>query len=450
MFNPITISIGKLVQGAAGLRGGGSALPGLVVEKLDPSFAAKILEKLPYGVVLVSGTNGKTTTVKIVTELFEAAGLKVFTNNTGSNFMRGVISSLLRKVSLGGKLEADIAVLELDEAHAVNFVKTIRPRYTLLLNVLRDQMDRFGEIDYTAQLLTAVAQHTTDIVVLNEDDSRLAAIPKHEDLTAEVRWFGLASELKHEFPDDDGLYDEKLGAAADEKLCTAPTARASALKNGSPAAQIDALPATDTVYLMSYANSTARYLIEGTGYETSLALKGIYNALNAAAALALVHAVVPQAQISALMQALAAIQPAFGRGESVEVGGQPVELVLVKNPGGFRLALKSFDATDCATMIVMNDDYGDGRDVSWYYDVDFSSLRKKGVAMVSGSCAYDMALRLVYDEVPIDAVESDVSKALDTFLAVHSATPRRIYCSYTMMIALRKLLAAKTEMEEVR
>ena len=111
----LTTFIGKSVKFAARLRGGGSALPGLVVEKIDPKFIERTLRDLPYGVVVISGTNGKTTTTKIVVELLESAGLKVFTNRTGSNFSRGVAAALLGEVSNSGKLNADIAVLELDE-----------------------------------------------------------------------------------------------------------------------------------------------------------------------------------------------------------------------------------------------------------------------------------------------------------------------------------------------
>src|SRR5690348_13798323 len=109
-----TILIGKAVKRAARLRGGGSALPGLVIEKLDPGFITAQLSQLPHGVVVVSGTNGKTTTTKIVTELFTAAGLKVFTNKTGSNFVRGIAAAILDEIGPDGKLPHDIAVLELD------------------------------------------------------------------------------------------------------------------------------------------------------------------------------------------------------------------------------------------------------------------------------------------------------------------------------------------------
>jgi len=180
-----------------------------------------------------------------------------------------------------------------------------------------------------------------------------------------------------------------------------------------------------------------------------LALKGRYNAYNATAALALVHAIVPDTPVEVLTEALSQVSSAFGRGESINVNGTPLELILVKNPDGFMQALESFDSEDCITMITVNDEYGDGRDVGWFFDVDFSSLRQNGVSLLSGSRAYDMALRLEYDEVPLQAVETDVPAALKAFLANNPEKPHRIFCSYTTMIALRKLLGAKAEMERV-
>ena len=170
----IPTTIGKSVRHVSRLRGGGSALPGLVVEKLDPNYLKKSLANLPFGVVVISGTNGKTTTTKIVVELLESAGLKVFTNKTGSNFTRGVIASMLAENNISGKIKADIAVLELDEAHAIHFINQVQPRYSLLLNVMRDQLDRFGEVDYTASLLEKIAQKTTEKVITNREDTRLA------------------------------------------------------------------------------------------------------------------------------------------------------------------------------------------------------------------------------------------------------------------------------------
>ena len=146
MFS-FTVPLGKLVRAVSRLRGGGSAFPGLVVEKIDPGFMQRTLSSLPHGVAVVSGTNGKTTTTKMVVELLESQGLKVFTNRTRQQLHPGVAAALLGEVDWRGRLDADVAILELDEAHAVHFVNKVPPRYSLLLNVLRDQLDRFGEID---------------------------------------------------------------------------------------------------------------------------------------------------------------------------------------------------------------------------------------------------------------------------------------------------------------
>ena len=200
--------IGKAVRAASRLaHGGGSAFPGKIVEQIDPQFLARTLQQLPLGVVLVSGTNGKTTTTRMVASMLESLGLKVFTNPTGSNFTRGVVSSLLAEVSLGGKLDADIAVLELDEAYAVHFVKQVQPDYCLLLNVMRDQLDRFGEIDNTAKLLSKVAEATTGTVVLNREDPRIARLADvtHAEDGVEVRYFGLDESLRSFFPSDDDM-----------------------------------------------------------------------------------------------------------------------------------------------------------------------------------------------------------------------------------------------------
>ena len=189
MKNRILIIIGKIIQAISRLKGGGSALPGLVMEKIDPNFISNMLKGLKYGVVVISGTNGKTTTTKMVVELLESQGLNVFSNKTGSNFVRGVGAAILSEANWSGKLEADIAVLELDEAHATHFVKLIQPRYSLLLNVMRDQLDRFGEIDYTAKLLHKIGENTSGSVVLNANDNFLGKKEFSKDFSKVGRFF---------------------------------------------------------------------------------------------------------------------------------------------------------------------------------------------------------------------------------------------------------------------
>jgi len=422
MPKPYVTLLGKAVRKIALLRGGGSALPGLFVEKIDPQFIKRTLSGLPEGVVVISGTNGKTTTTKMVVELLQSQGLRVFTNRTGSNFTRGVAAALLGEVDTRGQLDADIAVLELDEAHARHFVEAIKPRYSLLLNVLRDQLDRFGEIDVTTKMLERIAENTTDTVVLNREDPRIAGIASklHQQ---NVVYFGLAPSLARLFPSDDAM---RSGASS-----SAQTTKAD-------------------VTLAALEDNKARFTLGTQSISTTLELSGIYNVYNAAAALALVRAVVGEKiDQDKLVDTLAHVTPAFGRGESLIVAGQPLEIVLVKNPSGFRLSLASFHPQGYATMIAINDNYADGRDMSWLWDVDFDSLQKSGVVTVAGIRAYDMALRLQYDEVPTKHVEPTIAKALKQFIATAGDQPKRIYCSYTAMLTVRRALAKITHVEKI-
>lgn len=475
--------IGKAVRAASRLaHGGGSAFPGKIVERIDPQFLARTLQQLPLGVVLVSGTNGKTTTTRMVASMLESLGLKVFTNPTGSNFTRGVVSSLLAEVSLGGKLDADIAVLELDEAYAVHFVKQVQPDYCLLLNVMRDQLDRFGEIDNTARLLSKAAEATTGTVVLNREDPRIARLADvaHTEDGVEVRYFGLDESLRRFFPSDDDMCTTVDTASSanieiDDAAVIAKTGENA--EKSEDAAIAEQLPADVT--LLAVGDHRASFGIDGETYETGVRLEGVYNLYNAAAALAVVRAVVADAQAmflpfeqnvtdellrqvgisqrmidfahsttQAMIDAAAEVTPAFGRGEVIDVNGSPVELLLVKNPMGFRLSLASFTPEGCDTMIAINDEYADGRDMSWLWDVDFSSLRDTGVAMVSGVRAWDMALRLEYDQVPVNSVNTELEEAVSTFVNANPGAPKHIYCTYTAMLKTRAALGKIAEVAD--
>lgn len=424
MSRPITRLLGQGIRYASTLRGGGSAFPGLVMEKLHPGFVPEELAKLPHGVVVVSGTNGKTTTTKMVVQLLEAQGLRVFTNRTGSNFVRGVAAALLGEMSLTGKLNADIAVLELDEAHAVHFVKMVKPRYALLLNVLRDQLDRFGEIDTTRRMLAKVAEATTGTVVLNREDPRIRSLADNVAQGSKVSYYGLSDQLRSLFPSDDEL------------------------RNGTSEAAPQLPDATVT--LQSFKGTQAVFNIAGKEATGTINLYGVYNIYNAAAAIALTREVMgDNLNKTALLAELEHIAPAFGRGETLTVGDQTLQLLLVKNPSGFRLSLASADAKDYATMIVINDQYADGRDVSWLWDVNFHSLENGGVDMVSGVRAYDMALRLEHDDVPVAAINENLEEALTSFIQNSGGKPMRIFCTYTAMLTIRKELAKITKVEAI-
>ncbi len=415
--------VGKSVKRLMRLRGGGSALPGLVVERLDPHFLPRALSDLPYGVVVITGTNGKTTTTKMVVQLLRAHGLTVFTNPSGSNFTRGIAAALIDKVDDKGKLVADVAVLELDEAHAVHFVKLVKPRFSLILNVLRDQLDRFGEIDHTAKLLQRIVDATTEGVVLNREDSLVRAMAPDN---KKVQYFGLSTDLRALFPSDAEMHG---GKSSNEK---------------------QPHPHRGDVILEKVAGRTATFAF-GTTEQKPVELKidGVYNVLNAAGALALALMIcgLGADESKTLLAELSEVKPAFGRGEAILIDGEPLEIVLVKNPSGFRLALRSYDDSPASTMIAINDNYADGRDMSWLWDVSFESLRP-AVMMVSGIRAYDMALRLQYDQVDVSHVEPDLAKALRAFID-HTSGRRRIYCTYTAMLSLRRELAKSYPVEAI-
>ncbi|MBK6888004.1 MAG: DUF1727 domain-containing protein [Tetrasphaera sp.] len=422
------VAAGKTARVVTKARGGGSAFPGLVAERVDPGVLAHALAGVRGGIVVVSGTNGKTTTTKMVVALLRAHGLRVFTNPTGSNFTRGVLSAVLGEVGLGGRLDADIAVLELDEAHALRFAAAVPPTHALLLNVARDQLDRFAEIDHTATLLGQLAASVTQGVVLNRDDSFIARAAGLVRTGVEVRYFGVDAVIADRLPE---LQEQDVRFGDD--FAPPPSRTDDALLRPVDERHFEVLVGADGV--------------AGRVGPVALQQRGLAAMINATAATALARLLLADRFVEATaVRALEGVTAPFGRGEVIDADGAPLELVLVKNPAGFTVALSTYGSSPVATMIAINDNYADGRDVSWLYDVSFASLRESGVALTSGVRAYDMALRLEYDDVPVAAVEPDLEAALERFLTEQRGHPARIFCTYTAMMSLRKLLAARFDL----
>ncbi|MGB3186030.1 MAG: MurT ligase domain-containing protein [Ornithinimicrobium sp.] len=419
------LAAGRAVRVLSRFRGGGSAMPGLVTETIDPAVLRHTLSYVPRGIVVVTGTNGKTTTTKMLVAVLREHGLRVFTNPTGSNYTRGVISALLPEVNALGHLHAEVAVLELDEAHALQFAAIVPPTHSLLLNVARDQLDRFAEIDFTARLLNSLAEQSTDAVVLNADDAYVSRVAPKLDTAVEVRWFGVDPSVAAELPSIQEA-DVRFADPAD-----APQ-----------------LGADDGLLLPHDAQSfTVRYPGGDDVGPLELRQRGLAAMINATAAATMARVLLSgDFSAATAATALAAVHPPFGRGEVIDVDGAPLELVLVKNPAGFTVALGTYGAQPAATMIAINDNYADGRDVSWLYDVSFASLRGRGVSVTSGVRGYDMALRLQYDDVPVDRTECDLDVALDGFVAQHAREPMRVFCTYTAMMHLRRIMATRYQL----
>jgi len=390
----LAVWVGKLTLMLLRLIGRrGNALPGLVVERLFPRYLPGALATLPQGVVVVSGTNGKTTTTKMVATLL-GEQYRVLTNDTGSNFVRGAITTCIERSTWSGRLPFDVAVFELDEAWAVKFCEVVAPQRCLLLNVMRDQLDRFGEIDATAALLGKVARATTADVVLNRDDPRIAALSAGV-TGAALSYYGVAPQLRPSFPNDEELYGGAV-YVSDKSASAELVALGSAGGSGE-----------DSAVTLRVGAQTRRVRLQ---------TQGAHNAQNAAGAAALALSFGMTAE--AIFAGLEKIQPAFGRGQRYQLHGRDVVLHLVKNPAGFRQSLRVLDgAAPAAVVIAINDDYADGRDMSWLWDVEYASVLTPVIAsgaklITSGTRASDMALRLHYDGITADVVEEDLAQAV--------------------------------------
>jgi lipid II isoglutaminyl synthase (glutamine-hydrolysing) len=415
MKNQFATAIGKLVRLSVRFRPhGGHALPGLVVDNLFPNYVYSMLGKLPGGVVFITGTNGKTTTTKILTELLQANRKRILTNSTGSNMVRGITSSLIKNSSLSAKLPYDLAVFEVDEASISRLVAKIKPRWVLALNVSRDQLDRFGEVDAIAAHVAAAMDAATEGVITNADDPNLLKIGQslNKSNRIDVCYFAAAPKLKKFFPSD---YD--IAAVGPKKPET---------KLRQPSIYSE---------LVSFEGQQVDFKLDGESIGAKLKLTGQHNFLNAAAALGIAKKLLPSVGSAELANHLSQVSIAFGRGESYRLkNGTEVELVLVKNPASFRQALASYAATSDNLMIAINDNIADSRDVSWLWDVDFSPLKGRGVALTSGSRGADMALRLSYDGITVKAIETDLSLALSKLSK--QTGPKVILATYTAMLNL--------------
>lgn len=389
-------------------------MPGLVVETLMPGYLGAMLGQLPDGVAIITGTNGKTTTTKMVVELLRANGKKVLTNATGSNLTRGIISSVSQQATKTGKLPFDIAVFELDEAYARQFTDVVKPRVVLGLNASRDQLDRFGEVDTVARLIGQTMLAATDAVVTNADDKRLSAIAATG--KAKVVYFGVAPNLLKYFPRDDEL-----------------------VAVGKPSPVLQAADVPLAVELMKFQDAQAVYKIDKKEYAATLQVTGQHNFQNAAGALALTRVILPDVDPARLIEQLGKVKPAFGRGQACRLkNGSELQLNLVKNPASFRQGLASYVRPDTAIMFAINDNIADSRDMSWLWDIDFTSLQGADVQLVTGTRAADIALRLQYDDVAVKAVEPDMEKGLQAFCNL--AGDKVIFATYTAMLHLHKVL----------
>jgi UDP-N-acetylmuramyl tripeptide synthase len=430
---------------------GATSLPGKVLMRLDRDAIARLAGGLRRGSVVISATNGKTTTAAMAASILQRDGTRLVHNSAGANMGGGVATALIEASGRGGRLDADLGLFEVDEFWLDRVVGQLRPRALVLGNLFRDQLDRYGELETIAERwATALGDPALagSALVLNADDPLVADLGRER---PGALYFGV---------DDPALALPELTHASDSKHCRrcgAPyeyeriyLGHLGVYRCPSCGARRPepAVFATDVSLEGVHAARFTLHTPAGSEI-VSLPLPGLYNVYNALAAAALATTLlVEPAQTRAGLEAVA---PAFGRAERVSIDGRMLQILLVKNPAGANEVLRTLalEPGEHDLLGVLNDNTADGRDVSWIWDADFELLggRLRRVTC-SGTRAAELALRLKYAGIPEDriVVRESLPVALDAALDGAAESPSgTLYAlpTYTAMLALRDVLVRR-------
>ncbi len=415
--------------------GAASVLPGDISRRLHPRLLPLLFEQVKKGVILVVGTNGKTTTALLLKTILENQGYKVTHNASGANLINGLTAALLADADITGKLDSDYAILEVDENILPLVLKDCQPQYILGLNLFRDQLDRYGEVDTIAQrwgkAIAPLPDSTT--IILNADDPTLAYLGQN--LKQQVLFFGL---------NEPELYLEAIPHAVDSIYCP------------SCGHLLD--------YQGVYLSHLGDYKCPSCGFaksetainsqEWSQILIGVYNKYNTIAAglLALEIGIEPELIFNTIQN----FKAAFGRAEELTIDNKPIRILLSKNPVGMNETIRAVkdiqqQGKASVTLLVLNDRIPDGTDVSWIWDVDTEQLvQQGGTFIVSGDRTYDMALRLQYSGESLTEsgfkliVEEDLSQAINQALHLTSSEETlHILPTYSAMLEVREILVGR-------
>ena len=436
---------GKAVSALSRLsgRGAGATFPGDVARALDPGVLRKLSRDLRAGAVLITGTNGKTTTARLVSALLEGLPARVVANRTGANLIWGLTTAALRGAGWNGRLKADWAVFEVDEATLPRAIDEVRPRAVLVMNLFRDQLDRYGELETTARTIAQALETLPPgaRAVLNADDPRVGEIGLG--LSRPPLWYGL---------EDPSAGDRELPHAADAITCPRCGSR---LRFTSVYVGHDgvyscpngdfARPRPEVVATEIRLEGLDRIRLRAGGQELEARFGGLYNAYNLLAAFALGQAL--GLKPAYMAERLRTVAAAFGRQERFERDGRSLTLLLAKNPTGFNEVLKeSLELAGARHFLIgLNDRLADGEDVSWIWDVDFERLAGRAATVQpAGVRAADLAVRLKYAEVAALPPVADGGAALDALLRnVPAGEDVYLLCTYTAMLALRAELVRR-------
>ncbi|WP_053226793.1 Mur ligase family protein [Solirubrobacter soli] len=453
-------AVGTLARTAG--RGGGTSLPGKVLTRVEPHAIGRLAKNLDRGSVVISATNGKTTTAAMVASILERTGARLVHNRAGANMAGGIASALASASRKGGRaLTGDFGLFEVDEFWLGPVVEELEPRAMLLGNLYRDQLDRYGELETIADRWAAVVAGQvgrTSTLVLNADDPLVADLGRVPQPGAKAPWpeavtvpgavyFGV---------DDDSLALPELQHASDSKHCRrcghAYTYEAVYLAhlghyhcpNCGQKRPEPSVVATD-VELRGI--KSAAFTLNGRRVE--LPLPGLYNVYNALGAAALTLSL--GVELDHVVEGLQAVAPAFGRAETLDLDGRPASLLLVKNPAGANEVLRTLalEERELDLFGVLNDRTADGRDVSWVWDADWELLVGRVRRFTaSGTRAAELALRMKYAGLPVERIHvvDDLEQGLDAALQDGDG-PLYVVPTYTALLELRDLLTKRGQVK---
>jgi len=444
----------------ASKRGGGTSLPGKVLLRLEPRAIARLGSQLERGSVIVSATNGKTTTAGMIASVLARDGVTVAHNRAGANMPGGVATALLESSRHGRIAGAQLGLFEVDEAWVESLVGQLRPHALVLGNLFRDQLDRYGELERLADDWTRLAAgpERPGRLILNADDPLVANLGRDEDGQDRegVLYFGVADrshaleQIEHAF---DAKHCRRCGAAytySATYLGHLGDYACPSCGSSRPAPSV----AAERIELAGMAGSRATIVTPAGRVELTLRLPGLYNVYNALAAVA--YGVSQDIALDQIRAGLESFAAAFGRAERVEMGSRPLSIMLIKNPVGANEVFRTLASERSRSggtnggldlLIALNDRIADGRDVSWIWDADFEQLAGRvRHATCSGTRAEEMALRLKYAGIEARLhVDRDLEASLDHAVAAGREGATALYAlpTYTALLDLRDLLARR-------